>query len=301
MKKFIRIILLLLIVSIIALAFYAGRAIKTTLLAVGPKALGVPLEVGKVDVRPIRGIIRIHDLKIGNPEGFQTDNLFTMQKLNIDVSIKSLFTDTIIVNTVEIIGPEITYEKTLTTSNIEAFQDHLSGEEKEPSEKDEEKDQDKESVDTEEKKSGKKVVIEYFVLDDCKVHLSMTGMMGTAVPLTLSKIEMRDIGKEEGSGASIGDITGIIFGSILSSVGNLALGSVKLIGTGTMAVGGAAVDGVSAVGGVAVDGVSAVGGAAVGGVAAVGKGVVGLFGGGSDDDKNEDNEEAEKNDEKASE
>lgn len=279
MKKILKIVLILLVVLFIAFFFFAGYFVKNSVNTFAPMALGVPVTIGDMDVKPYRGLINIHDLTIGNPEGFKTDSLFKMKQLTIDIKMSSLFTDTIIVKEVGVIGPEITYESTLTGSNVGALEKQLAGE------KDETAEEPVDEVEAEEE-GGKKVIIEKFVLNEGQVNLSMPGMMGTALPIPLPSIEMLDIGKEEDKkGASITDVIGKIFSTIFSSVikvvtssGKLLGDGAKLLGDGAMAVGGATADGVGAVGGAAVDAGKAVGKGVAGAVG----GVVNLFGGGSD-------------------
>jgi hypothetical protein len=299
MKKAIRIVLVALIVLLIALVFFTSHLVKNTINRVGPTLLGVPVSVAHVDISLIQGRVRLGDLVIGNPEGFATDSLFAMGGLNVDLSMASLFTDTIVVREIVVTAPVVTYEQKLTGSNVGALQKQLAGEAKEPAADEAPAAEPDPAAGEAAAAPGKKVVIERFLLADGTVKVSLPGMMGTAVPIPLPAVELKDIGKEEegGKGASLIDVIGKVLGAVFKAVievvassGQLLGDGVKLLGDGAMAagglavdgvtaVGGAAVDGVSAVGGAAVDGVSAVGGAAVDGVSAVGKGVAGAVGG----------------------
>jgi len=290
LKKILSIGLVVLLVLAIIVIFFASKVVENTINTVGPVAMGVPVKVESVRAYPLRGNIHIKGLIVGNPEGFKTDSLFSMGELNVDVSARSLLTDTIIIHKIEVVAPEISYEMTLKGSNIGALQDSLASDAEET----------ETNAEAEvEKEGGKKLIIEHFVISDGKVKLSLPGMMGTAVPLPLPGIHLKDIGKEE-EGTSLTDVIGKVIGAVFATVtevvsasGKLVGDGAKMIGEGAVAVGGAAVDGVSAVGGAAVDGVTAVGGAAVDGVSAVGKGVAGAVGGvfnalgGSKDEKEE--------------
>lgn len=268
LKKILSIGLALIVVIAVAVIFFASHVVKNAVNTIGPAVLGVPVNVEHVRAYPLRGDIHIRGLIIGNPEGFKTDQLFSMGELNVDLSVKSMLTDTIIIRKIEVVAPEISYEMTLRGSNIGALQEALAGEEKET----------EATATTEEKPEeaapGKKLIIEHFIISDGKVKLSLPGMMGSAVPLPLPGIHLTDIGKEE-QGTSIKDVIGKVFGAVFSAVTQVVTSSGKLVGDGAKLIG----DGAMAVGGVAVDGVTAVGGAAVDGVSAVGKGVAGAVGG----------------------
>ncbi len=251
LKRILSGIVLLFLVLFVVVVFFASHVVRNTINTIGPVALGVPVSVDKVRAYPLRGKIHIQGLVIGNPEGFKTESLFRMGELHIDIAPRSMLTDTIIIREISVTAPEITYEMTLKGSNIGVLQKQLGGDaEEEP--------KPEEPEPAAEEAPGKKVIIERFVLSDGKVSLSLPGMMGTALPLPLPTIELKDIGKEK-EGASVTEVISNVFGAIFKAVADVVTASGKLIGDGVSAIGGAAVDGVSAVGGAAVDGVSAVG------------------------------------------
>jgi hypothetical protein len=272
MKKLLKYGLIILVILAVVIIFYAGQVVENAINTTGPAALGVPVSVEKVRAYPLRGIVRIKGLVVGNPEGFKTDNLFSMGVLNIDLSARSLLTDKIIIHKIEVVAPEITYEVKLNGSNIGALQESLGGDKNNDAEKETE-----EEAAKEDKSGGKKVVIEQVVISDGKINLSLPGMMGTAVPLPLPTIELKDIGKEK-EGASPTEVIAKIVHAVLNSVTQVVKSSGKLLGDGAKAVG----QGAAAVGGAAVDGASAVGGAAVDAGKAVGKGVANVVGGVAD-------------------
>jgi hypothetical protein len=277
MKKLLKLILVLVLLLVIAIVFFAGPVVRNTVNKVGPGIMGVPVTLGDAKVSLLQGRIQLKDLVVGNPDGFKTDSLFAMGALNIDIDMASLFTDTIVVREIAVIGPEVTYEMTLSGSNVGALQEKMAGD---PAETTEAPAEAEAPAPADEAAPGKKVVIEKFLLNEGQINLSLPAMMGTAVPLPLPPVELTDIGKEKPAGLTdvVGKIFGAIFGAVtqvVTSSGKLLGDGVKAVGHGAAAVGGVAVDGATAVGGAAVDGVTAVGGAAVDGAAAVGGAAVG--------------------------
>jgi len=289
MKTALKVILFVFLTVIVVMFFFGGPVIKNAVNKTAPIALGVPVSIGDVQLYPVRGIVKFTDLAIGNPEGFKTDNLFTMKELYFHFKVSSLFTQKIIVHEISVVGPEITYEATMSGSNVGALQKKLEGAEEKKSE------EKAEASKSAEEKPGKKIIIEKFVLNEGRINLSVPGMMGTAMPIPLPSIEMKDIGKENNQdGASRKEVRKTIFDAIFSSVISVATSSGKLVGEGAKKIG----EGAALISGAAVDAVGDVGGAAVGAGKAVGKGVagavgsvVGIFGG------SEEKEEAEKKEE----
>jgi len=285
MKKALKIILVIFLTILLVLFFFGGPVIKNVINKTMPLTLGVPVSIGDVQLYPVRGIVKISDLAIGNPEGFKTENLFKMKELFFNFKVLSLFTDKIIIHEISVIGPEITYEATMSGSNVGAMQEQLGGDEEEKPEKEEQ-------PKPEDAKSGKKIIIEKFVMEEGRINLSMPGMMGTSMPIPLPPIEMKDIGKEDNKdGASRKEVREKILGTIFSSVANVASSSGKLVGEGAKKIG----EGAALIGGATVEAVGDVGGAAVDAGKAVGKGiagavggVVGIFSGDSDEAKSQD-------------
>jgi uncharacterized protein involved in outer membrane biogenesis len=209
---------------------------------------------------------------LGNPKGFETDHAISVDRISVDVNMRSLFSDTIQIKRVYIRAPDINYELALGTSNIGKILDGLS--------KDEEK---KKKEPSEKKKGRRKVVIDDLLIEDGKVHVAAKITGGLAAPIPLATIHMTDIGKDEG-GASIADVIGIVFRTILTSVTGVVTGAGKLVVEGVEGAGKLVGEGVEAVGGAAVDGAKAVGDAAGAAV----KGIGSLFGG---DDKKDEKDE----------
>lgn len=239
-----------------------GSIIKSSVNTIGPQVLGVPVSLGHASIHPLKGEVRMRDLVIGSPdeEKFGTNAIFRLGGLSVDIAMRELLAGDIHIRDVAITGPEVWYQKTITSSNIGRLLEIL--EEKYPSDDSRKEEKGEDAGE----KPGKPVVIDHFLFDEGYIGSNL--FAGRKIPLL--KIELNDIGKD---GAFMpGQIVILLVKNILSSV-------VSIVSN----VGGAAVDTVGNVGGAAVDAVGAVGGAAVdavGGAAASAiKGIGGLFGG----------------------
>ena len=241
--------LVLLVVTVLLLViFLGGQMIKEGVNRLGPQLLGVAVTLEDAHFRPLRGFVRLDGLVVGNPEGFQTESLFDMQKLEVELDVRSLFTDTIRIRRILIESPQITYEMGLRRTNLGALIEGMApdaGETGAPHEKS--------------KAPGKTVVIEELQIVAARARISTPGMGSMAVPVQLATITLNDLG---GEGQSTAQITGQVLKAVLGAVGNATLGVGGLVGDsakGVMAVGGAAGEGAKAVAGAAGDGVRAVG------------------------------------------
>lgn len=282
MKKVLSIIGIVILVVVIGVVLFLGQIIKGAIETVGPQVAGVPMSVEKVRVNPLTGLVHVKALVIGNPDGFNTPSAMELGEFKLDISLGSLFTDTVVIKQILIDGPQITYEKSLKSSNLAELQKNLAPAEAAPKEEVAE-------AEPKEKKSAKKVIIEDFQFTNAKVNVTITALGGKKMTLPLPPIKMQDIGKDTG-GASPVDVVKEVFASITSAVGKAVSASVgvagdALKGAGDLATGlagdaagvagdaaGAATDAAKDAAGAATDAVKDAAGA-------LKKGIGGLFGG----------------------
>lgn len=100
-------LLVIIVVVVIAITLFAGKLVKTGVEKVAPGILGVPVTVENVNIGIFSGKVNIKGLVVGNPEKFKSDYLFSLGELSVRIDMKSLSTDTIIVNEVLIKVPKI--------------------------------------------------------------------------------------------------------------------------------------------------------------------------------------------------
>jgi uncharacterized protein involved in outer membrane biogenesis len=231
-------LLVIVIVVIIAINFFAGSMIKAGVEKFAPDILGVPVTVENVYVGLLRGKVSVTGLVVGNPEKFKSDYLFSLGKFSIKIDLKSLSTDTIIINKIIIKAPEISYELALGSSNIGTLLDGLK---KEDAEEQVEENKKEQSSDTE-AVPGKKLIIEKILLTDGTVSVNISALGGKGATLPLPKVEITDIGKEKEGGANIVDVVTEVIYAISSSVLQVVSGSMDLLGDSAKAAIGAAGD-----------------------------------------------------------
>lgn len=257
-KKILLITVAVLLILVAALMLSLGSIIKTAVTTAGPKLAGVPVQLAKVTVNPFSGLVHIKGLIIGNPQGFNTPSAMELGEFKVDLAMGSLFTDTIVIKQILIDAPQITYEKSLKSSNLSTLQENLAP--KGPAAKPEA------APAPEKKKAAKKVIIEDFQLNGAKVNVTITALGGKKMTLPLPDIHMKDIGKKSG-GASPAEVISEVFNSITKAVTEAA-----------SSVGDAAGKALKDAGGVATDAAKGATDAAKGAVDSVKKGLGGLLG-----------------------
>lgn len=225
----------LFIAGVILLLLFLGSAIRKGVETVGPQLTGCPIKVQDVSISMLRGTFELNGLDVGNPEGFKTPSAFKVKTVRVALEPKSVLSDRILIHEIFIDGPEVTYEVGLSGSNIGKIQKNVEtatggGKEKPAAE-----------TAPAEKKPGKKVQIDVVTVRGGKINLSSTVLGGSAVPIPLPEVNLKDIGKDK-EGASIGDAAKEILGSITGAITNAVTGSGKLLQQGADSISGAAKD-----------------------------------------------------------
>lgn len=223
MKKVLGVVVGLVLVFWIGLILFLGPAIKTGIELVGPQVTGVPISVEKVRINPWAGSVHVKALVVGNPEGFKTASLMELGAFQLKMSLPSLWSDTVIVRQILIDAPQITYEKSLTSSNLAEFEKNLTGGTSSAASEEATSDS------SEPAGSGKKVIVEDFQFNGARVHVSVTALGGKKLTLPLPSIHLQDLGKDSG-GASIGEVVSELFGSVRSAVVNVVASGTDLAG-----------------------------------------------------------------------
>jgi hypothetical protein len=224
----------LVIIMLLVVSFGLGGIVKKAVTTIGPKALGAPVELKSVRVSPFSGLIHIKGLKIGNPEGFHTDSAMELSEFKVKVKLSSLLTDKIVVSEILIDAPQITYEKSLKSSNLATLQKNVeafvgpSAEQPATEEVPE--------AEVTEAKPAKKVQIDKLLVRNGSVKLSFTALKGNQMTIPLPAIEKEGIGADK-EGASFADAAKEVWGSIMDGVTGVvgsAGGVLKDVGTGTV-------------------------------------------------------------------
>ncbi|MEM7394629.1 MAG: hypothetical protein AAF492_20020, partial [Verrucomicrobiota bacterium] len=117
-KRLLVVVVVLGVAILFIVAFKLGGVVKAAAEGMGPKVLGVPVTLEKAKVSPLTGKAHLGGLDIGNPEGFNTESLFKLSDVAVDMQVGSIAKDKVIINSIEINAPEITFEGSLKGSNI---------------------------------------------------------------------------------------------------------------------------------------------------------------------------------------
>ena len=237
-KKLLAFFLVLAIAGIALIYFFGSsfisKQIKVGVEKFGPQVTQTPVQLDNVSLSILSGNGTLEGLYISNPDGFKSEHIFALGKIDVDIDPGSILSDKIIINHIHISQAEISYEKTLTSSNVKKILKNIeafTG----AAEKAEEKQPEAEANET---GASKQVVIKELIIEDAKAY---AGLMGTGVTATLPTIKMTDIG-EQGSDTNVAEAINQILSEVLQAIGPAIAEAGKAGGDTATSVGASAVE-----------------------------------------------------------
>jgi len=162
----------------------------------GPRYTGVTVKLDKVELSPENGQGKLSGLLVGNPAGYGTDSAFRLGSIDVSIDLQSLTSDTIVIRSIVIDGPDVTYEFGEGGSNIDVIGKNVEKAAGPPGKE----------TPTEEKGPGKKMVVESLVITNGRVSVSHPLLKGKRLGSSLPAIRLKDIGKDKKDGATPAEV-----------------------------------------------------------------------------------------------
>lgn len=214
MKKWIFIgggaVVVMIVVVLIVGVSNLGPMIKKAVNTYGPEMTKTEISLGDVSVSLLSAEAELKSFFLGNPKGFKSPQAMSVGSIFVNIDEKSITGDTIIVDRIEVVAPELTYEKIRDTDNFQTIlnnvkkavgADSTAGKTSEKSKKD----------------ADKKILIKNFIVRDGKVNLAMSILGGETLSTGLPDIHLKDVGKTK-EGTSPADAFEEIFAALYTKV-----------------------------------------------------------------------------------
>lgn len=177
-------LLLLLAVFIWQVAANLDSIVAAVIEDVGSDVLKTKVSVAGVTISLKEGKATIAGLKIANPDGYSSANLFTMEGIEVDLDLRSLSDDVLVIESILIRNPQIVFEgNDAGGSNMQALLDNI---EKPPAWEGEDSD------------DAFRMIIDRFEFTGGEIKLTTPLIPGETTELNLPSIKMLDIGRSQG-------------------------------------------------------------------------------------------------------
>lgn len=232
MKK--RIFFGILAFIVIALAVVWGSLesiVKKVVNKYGSEVTGTEVRLEGFNLSPFSGTASISGLTVANPENYKSPYLLSLGGISVKIDIKSLTSDTIIIEDITVDKPVLTYEMlSLTQNNIKQLQSNIS-KNTAKAEKSEAQAAAKPEKSAEDKAAAKQVVIKKVTVKagELKAVANVPGDKALA-DVKLPEIVLTDIGgqkKGESIASSISKILNKILSTASQTVVKSGLGDLK--------------------------------------------------------------------------
>jgi hypothetical protein len=234
MKKFLVrgtvVLIILIILAALGVHFFLDAAIKRGVETIGPRVTKVDVKVDAITLSILSGSGKIRGLVVGNPPGFKTPSAIHVGTASLALVPGTLLNDKVVIKSINVEAPEITFETDLTSNNLSKLLDNVKdtsggGKEPPPAQKP-----------GESAKPPKKLQVDDFVIRGGKVHVSITPLNQSAtVPLPDIHLTKLGTGPE---GITPAELTELIIQEIVKAAESQAGTVVTDIGKGAQYIGG---------------------------------------------------------------
>lgn len=211
--------LLIGVVVVAAGIYYFGpslldSAVKKIVNKYGSEVTGTEVNLEGFSLHPTTGEAAIRKITIANPQNYKMPYLFELNNISVKVDLKSLTSDTVIIEDITVDKPAITYEMlSLTQNNIKEIQNNVNSYLNKSSSND--KAETTSETDSADQSAGKKVIIRHLAINDA----TLSAAAGDKdVSIILPDITMNNIGDDsKKAGSNIPQVIAKILNKILTT------------------------------------------------------------------------------------
>lgn len=179
-------VVVLVILLVIAVSLFLDSAVKKGVETVGPMLTKVDVKVDSVGLSLISGSGKINGLVVGNPEGYKTPSAIKVGTASMALQPGSLLSDKVVIKSINVQAPEITFETDLKGNNLNKIMANLeaaTGGSSKPA-----------ADSKEEKAASKKLQVNDFLISGGKINVSLTTLGGKSLTVPLPEIHLTDLG-----------------------------------------------------------------------------------------------------------
>ncbi|MEW6599442.1 MAG: hypothetical protein AB1499_00585 [Nitrospirota bacterium] len=180
------------------------RIVAAAIEHYGSETTQTGVDVSSVRIKLKSGEGSVRSLKISNPSGFSSPNVFVLEDISVKIDPASVTKDVIIIDRVLVSRPHVTYEINESgRANINAINENVK------------RSQGKGTKEKQKDKSGVKLLIRRLEISDGQINVR-TPVMKEPMVVKMQRIELTNLGK---GGAPPGDIASDIILELVKEAG----------------------------------------------------------------------------------
>ena len=194
---FVVVVVVLGVAAVLTVALTLDSIVKRGVETYGPQIIKVDVKLDAVHIGVISGSAKIKGLAVGNPAGYTTSNSITAGVISVGLDPGTLFKDKIVVRSVRLEAPEITFEGGLMKNNLMQIKNDLGETNAAP--------------EPQSAGPGKKLEVDDFLITGAKVHVGAGGPT-----VTIPKIHLTALGTGP-DGITARDLTKRVLNELIAS------------------------------------------------------------------------------------
>jgi hypothetical protein len=192
------------VVAVLVVGSHLGDIVKAAMETVGPKITQTTLTVDSAKVSLLAGSAGIKGLVLGNPEGYKAPQSISIGSAAISLEPRSVLSDKIIIHSIELKAAEITFEgNPLGDNNLTKIMANANSG---TASVDQTATNAPATASPAEKKAGRKLQVDDFLITGAKIHAHLTGLVNQEVTLPLPEIHLTNLG-QGADGITAADLT----------------------------------------------------------------------------------------------
>jgi uncharacterized protein involved in outer membrane biogenesis len=188
MKKiivvFVGLVFLALLVAFVFGFVFLGSVVKASVEKVGPMVTQVPVKLDSANLSIFNGKGELKGFEVANPQGYKTPDAIKVGSVAVAVEPKSVFGEKVVIHSIRVEAPEITYETDLKGNNLSKILDNVQSVAGKG-----------QSAGTEPGKKAKKLQVDEFIITGGKINMSATVLGGRSATLPLPEIKFANLGQ----------------------------------------------------------------------------------------------------------
>jgi len=204
------ILVVLAVAGVIIASAFLGEIAKKGIETFGPRITKVSVQVDAVRLSLLTGSASVKGLVVGNPQGYQTPQAIQAGLIVVGVNPMSVLSDKIVLRSIRLESPEITFEGSLRGNNLSQILDNVNGAAKTAA-------QNGGAVSTGTNAApSKKIEVDDLLITGAKVHVILTDLGGKEMTLPLPTIHLTDLGKNP-EGITVADLSRSVLDAIVTA------------------------------------------------------------------------------------
>ena len=212
-------LLVLVLLGALAVKFFLDGAVKRGIETVGTSLTKVEVKLDSVKLGLLSGAGSLKGLVVGNPKGYSAPSAISVGSVSLALNPGSVFSDKVVVKTLEVVQPEIAFETDMRSSNLQTIKSNLAGGDGAAKAS-----TTNSAVQPPAAKAGKKLQVDNFLISGGKIHVTVTGLGTVTQPLP--EIQLKDLGTGP-EGITGSELASLVLDRILSESEKAATGSLQ--------------------------------------------------------------------------